>query len=156
MLDCSQFRSLIVEPVLSKLRVYSKNAEELLVFTCAAESLGGTLLQQVKGPALGIYQMEPNTYTDIWVNYIRARNQLATLMALHFGCNKIPDVERMVYDLHYATAMARIHYLRMPGNLPDAKDIDGIWDYYKKYYNTEKGKAKKEDSIKKYQDFIRS
>lgn len=156
MLDCSQFRSLIVEPVLSKLRVYSKNAEELLVFTCAAESLGGTLLQQVKGPALGIYQMEPNTYTDIWVNYIRARNQLATLMALHFGCNKIPDVDRMVYDLHYATAMARIHYLRMPGNLPDAKDIDGIWDYYKKYYNTEKGKAKKEDSIKKYQDFIRS
>jgi hypothetical protein len=156
MLDCSQFRSLIVEPVLSKLRLYSKNAEEILVFTCAAESLGGTLLQQVKGPALGIYQIEPNTYTDIWVNYIRARNQLATLMAIHFGCNKIPDFERVIYDLHFATAMARIHYLRMPGNLPDAKDIDGIWDYYKKYYNSEKGKAKKEDSIKKYQDFIRS
>jgi hypothetical protein len=156
MLDCSQFRSLIVEPVLSKLRLYSKNAEEILVFTCAAESLGGTLLQQVKGPALGIYQIEPNTYTDIWVNYIRARNQLATLMAIHFGCNKIPEVERVIYDLHFATAMARIHYLRMPGNLPDAKDIDGIWDYYKKYYNSEKGKAKKEDSIKKYQDFIRS
>jgi hypothetical protein len=156
MLDCSQFRSLIVEPVLSKLRLYSKNAEELLVFTCAAESLGGTYLQQVKGPAVGIYQMEPITYTDIWVNYIRARNQLATLMAIHYGCNKIPEVERMIYDLHFATAMARIHYLRMPGNLPDAKDIDGIWDYYKKYYNTEKGKAKKEDSIKKYQDFIRS
>lgn len=156
MLDCSQFRSLIVEPVLSKLRVYSKSAEELLVFTCAAESLGGTLLQQVKGPALGIYQMEPNTYSDIWVNYIRNRNQLATLMALHFGCSRVPEVERLIYDLHFATAMSRIHYLRMPGKLPDAKDTDGIWDYYKKYYNTEKGKAKKEDSIKKYQDFIRS
>lgn len=156
MLNCTQFRNLIIEPVLSKLRLYSKNAEELLVFTCAAESLGGTYLQQVKGPAVGIYQMEPNTYTDIWVNYIRARNQLATLMALHYGCNKIPEVERMIYDLHFATAMARIHYLRMPGNLPDAKDIDGMWDYYKKYYNTEKGKAKKEESIKKYQDFIRS
>lgn len=156
MLDCSQFRSLIIEPVLSKLRLYSKNAEEILVFTCAAESLGGTLLQQVKGPALGIFQMEPNTYTDIWVNYIRARNQLATLMAIHFGCNKIPEVERLIYDLHFSAAMARIHYLRAPGNLPDAKDIDGIWDYYKKHYNTEKGKAKKEDSIKKYQDFIRS
>jgi len=156
MLDCSQFRSLIVEPVLSQLRVYSKGAEELLVFTCAAESLGGTLLQQVKGPALGIFQMEPNTYTDIWVNYIRNRNQMATLMALHFGCAKIPEVERLIYDLHFATAMARIHYLRMPGKLPEPKDVDGIWDYYKKYYNTEKGKAKKEDSIKKYQDFIRS
>lgn len=156
MLDCSQFRSLIIEPVLSKLRVYSKGAEELLVFTCAAESLGGTLLQQVKGPALGIYQMEPNTYTDIWVNYIRNRNQMATLMALHFGCSKIPEIERLIYDLHFATAMARIHYLRMPGTMPDAKDVEGIWEYYKKYYNTEKGKAKKEDAIKKYQDFIRS
>ena len=154
MFKCSQFRSLIIEPVLSKLRLYSKNAEELLVFTCAAESLGGTYLQQVKGPALGVYQMEPATYTDIWVNYIRARNQLATLMAMHFGCNRIPEVERLIYDLHFATAMSRIHYLRMPGNLPDAKDVDGMWEYYKKYYNTEKGKAKKEESIKKYQDFI--
>lgn len=156
MLDCSQFRSLIIEPVLSKLRLYSKGAEELLVFTCAAESLGGTLLQQIKGPALGIYQMEPNTYSDIWSNFIRARNQLATLMALHFGCNRVPEIERLIYDLHFATAMTRIHYLRMPGNIPDAKDVDGLWDYYKKYYNTDKGKAKKEESIKKYQDFIRS
>jgi hypothetical protein len=155
MIDCSQFRSLIIEPVLSKLRIYSKNAEELLVFTCAAESLGGTFLHQVKGPSLGIYQMNSNTYTDIWVNYIRARNQLATLMAIHFGCNKIPETERLIFDLHFATAMARIHYLRMPGNLPEANDVEGIWEYYKKYYNTEKGKAKKEDSIKKYQDFIR-
>jgi hypothetical protein len=156
MLDCSQFRSLIVEPVLSKLQVYSKDAEELLVFTCAAESLGGTFLHQIKGPALGIYQMEPATYTDIWVNFIRARNKIATLMAMHFNCNKIPEVERMIYDLHFATAMARIHYLRIPGKLPDSSSVEALWDFYKKYYNTEKGKAKKEDSIKKYQDFIKS
>lgn len=156
MLDCSQFRSLILEPVLSKLQLYSKNAEELLVFTCAAESLGGTLLHQVKGPALGIFQMEPNTYTDIWVNYIRNRNQLATLMSLHMGCTRIPDVERMIYDLHFAAAMARIHYLRVTETIPDHTNVDAMWDYYKKYYNTEKGKAKKEDSIKKYQDFIHS
>jgi len=156
MLDCSQFRSLIIEPVLSKLQVYSKDAEEILVFTCAAESLGGTLLHQVKGPAVGIYQMEPNTYTDIWTNFIRARNRMATLMAMHFNCTKIPEHERMIYDLHFATAMARIHYLRFSGKLPDAKDIEGLWEYYKKYYNTEKGKAKKEDSIKKYEQFIKS
>ena len=156
MLDCSQFRSLIIEPVLSKLQVYSKEAEEVLVFTCAAESLGGHYLAQVKGPALGIYQMEPNTYTDIWINYIRARNQLATLLAMHYGCNKIPEVERLIYDLHFATAMARIHYLRVTGKLPAITDVEGIWEYYKKHYNTEKGKAKKDESIKKYQDFIKS
>lgn len=156
MLDCSQFRSLIIEPVLSKLQLYSKDAEELLVFTCAAESLGGTLLHQIKGTALGIFQMEPNTYTDIWVNYIRGRNQLATLMAIHMGCNRIPEVDRMIYDLHFATAMARIFYLRTMDKLPDATNVDLIWDFYKKHYNTEPGKAKKEDTIKKYQAFTRT
>lgn len=154
MLNCSQLRSLIIEPVLSKLQVYSKDAEEVLVFTCAAESEGGTFLHQIKGQALGIYQMEPNTYSDIWVNYIRARNQLATLMALHFGCNKIPEVSRLIYDLHFATAMTRIHYLRVKPVLPDAKDIDAIWEYYKKHYNTDKGKAKKDECIKRYHDLV--
>ena len=156
MIDCSQFRSLIVEPVLSKLKLYSKAAEEILVFTCAVESLGGYYLSDIKGTALGIYQMQPDTYTDIWSNYIRSRNQLATLMAIHFSCNKIPEPERMIYDLHFATAMARIHYLRMPGNIPETGDVNDLWDYYKKYYNTDKGKAKKEDSIKKYQDFLKA
>lgn len=156
MFDCSQFRALIIEPVLSKLQIYSKEAEELLVFTCAAESLGGTLLQQIKGPALGVFQMEPATYTDIWINYIRARNRLATLMALHHNVTSIPSAERMIYDLHFATAMARIHYLRVSSNLPPANDVDAIWDYYKKHYNTEQGKAKKEEAIQKYKQFIKS
>lgn len=156
MLDCSQFRSFIIEPVLSQLRVYSKNAEEILVFTCAAESLGGTYLHQVKGNALGIYQMEPATYTDIWVNYIHSRSQLATLMAMHFNCNRIPEPERLIYDLNFATVMARIHYLRVTENIPDPQDVEGLWNYYKKYYNTEKGKAKKDDAIKKYEKFIQS
>jgi len=156
MFICSQFRSLIVEPVLSKLKLYSKGAEELMVFTCASESLGGTFLMEVKGPGLGIYQMEPVTYSDLWANFIRNRNQLATLMSMHFNCNRVPELERMIYDLNFATAMTRIFYYSKPGNIPDASDIDGLWDYYKKYYNTDKGKAKKEDSIKKYQDFVKS
>ena len=65
MLNIAQFRDLIVKSTLNDLLLYSEDAEELLVFTCAVESLGGTYLQQVKGPALGIYQMEPVTYNDI-------------------------------------------------------------------------------------------
>ncbi len=156
MFDSSQFRKLIIEPVLSKLQLYSKDAEELLVFTCAAESLGGRFLVQEKGPALGIYQIEPNTYTDIWVNYIRSRNKLSMLLSLHFNCTRIPDLDRLVYDLYFSTAMARIFYLRCPGKLPNHEDVNAIWAYYKQHFNTEKGKAKKDESIKKYQDFIKS
>ncbi len=156
MFNCSQFRKLIIEPVLSKLQLYSTAAEEILVFTCAAESLGGHYLMQVKGPAVGIFQMEPATYTDIWINYIRNRNKLSTLLAINFQCTRIPEVERMIWDLNFATVMARIHYLRVKENLPDATDVDGLYEYYKKYYNTVKGKATKDESIKKYQDFLKS
>lgn len=156
MFDCSQFRSLIIEPVLSKLQAYSTDAEELLVFTCAAESQGGRYLTQIKGPAAGIYQMEPNTYTDIWINYIRSRNRLAMQMSIHFNCSRIPDVERLIWDLNFATAMARIHYLRVSEALPDAKNVSAMWDYYKKYYNTKSGKAKKDDAISNYKAFIQS
>lgn len=153
MINCSQFRSYIIEPVLSKLQIYSKEAEELLVFTCAVESLGGTYIMQVKGPALGIYQMEPSTHHDIWVNYIRTNSRLATLMSMHFDCNRIPDEGRLIYDMFYSTAMARIHYLRVMEALPSSEDKNLIWEYFKQYYNTPKGKAQKDDSIKKYLDF---
>lgn len=156
MLDCQQFRKLIITPVLSDLQIYSRDAEELLVLTCATESLGGHYLTQVNGPAAGIYMMQPTTYTDLWINFIRQRNQLATLMSLHLGCSRIPEIERMIYDLHFATAMARIHYLRVTEKLPPCTDPEAIYAYYKKYYNTSAGKATKADSLAKYQDFVKS
>lgn len=153
MFDCQQFRTYIIEPVLSRLQLYSKDAEELLVFTCAAETNGGQSFVQDAGPALGIYQCEPNTHTDIWINYIRQHNSLATLMAMHLGCTRIPAPERLVYDLWYATAMARIHYLRNKTNLPKADDVNELWAYYKEHYNTAGGAAQQAPTIKKYQKF---
>lgn len=156
MLNCEQLRSLIINPALSKLQVYTKNAEELLVFTCAAESDGGTYLAQIKGPALGIYQMEPSTYHDIWINHIQYNLRLATLMGMHFGCARIPEPERLMYDLNFATAMTRLHYMRVKEPLPDAGDKNALWEYYKKYYNTEKGKATKEKAITAYERFTQA
>jgi hypothetical protein len=156
MIDNKQLRELIIKPALDCLQMYSDSAEELLVFTCACESLGGTYLKQVKGPALGIYQMEPATYTDIWENYIKNQGHVLNLLSINFDVHKLPLPERMIYDLKFATAMARLHYRRRKEPLPQATDIDGIWEYYKKYYNTHLGKAEKETSIKHYQKFLKS
>lgn len=156
MLNINQFRELIVKPTLNDLMMYSKEAEELLVFTCATESLGGTYLQQVKGPAIGIYQMEPATYNDLWHNYIKSNGKLMMLLFSNFMVNSIPDEARMIYDLRFATMMARIFYKRISQPLPFSGDIDGIWQYYKKYYNTPLGSANKEEAIKKYQLFIKN
>ena len=72
MFNITQFRENIVNPVLHDLQMYTKEMAELIVFTCAVESNGGTYVKQIKGPALGIYQVEPSTFTDIWVNFISA------------------------------------------------------------------------------------
>lgn len=154
MLNITQFRELIVKSSLNDLLLYSEDAEELLVFTCAAESSGGTYLQQVNGPALGIYQLEPMTYNDIWYNFIMLEHRLATKFFNNFNVNRIPCESRLIYDLRFATALCRIFYLRIQEKLPPASDVNAIWDYYKKYYNTNEGQAEKEESIKKYHDFV--
>jgi hypothetical protein len=153
MLDSTQLRQLIIQPALKDLQLYSPEAEELLVFTCANESNGGSYLAQIKGPALGIYQMEPATHNDIWVNYILNNNPLSLMLINNFGCIHRPDEYRLIYDLRYATAMARIHYRRVSEALPSSFDVNAIWDYYKKYYNTGDGAAQKDQAIHAYTTF---
>jgi hypothetical protein len=153
MFNVAQFEEFILTPTLSLLQKYSGDAVELLIFTCAAESNGGTFIHQVKGPALGIYQMEPATHQDVWVNYIHRSSSLMSILGLNFQCNGLIDAERMVYDLSYATLMARLHYSRFPEPLPSKNDAEGMFKYYKKYFNTPLGKATKAESIKKYKSF---
>jgi hypothetical protein len=156
MFNISQFRELIIKSTLNDLKMYSENAEELLVFTCAAESMGGTYLTQVNGSALGIYQMMPETYNDIWENYIKGKTGLNMLVLSNFNLYFMPPEEVMIYDLRFATLMARIFYERIKEPLPDKNDINSIWEYYKKYYNTDKGAAQKEDSISNYLSFLKN
>ncbi len=154
MFNIAQFRELIIKSTLNDLKMYSENAEELLVFTCAVESLGGTYLTQVGGRALGIFQMMPETYNDIWENYIKGKGGLGLILLSNFHINFMPSEERLIYDLRYATAMARIHYNRVVEPLPDKNNVKAIWNYYKAYYNTFKGDAYETESVIKYMNFI--
>lgn len=153
MLNSEQLKTLVIIPALKDLLLYSEDAVALLLFTCASESIGGTYLQQVKGPALGIYQMEPATYNDLWVNFILHKNDMKLQLLHSFGCGYMPSEERLIYDLRFATAMARIFYARVKAPLPNANDTEALWNYYKLYYNTVKGAATKEKSISLYQQF---
>lgn len=156
MMNSSQLRDLIIKPALSDLVMLSDNAIELMMFTCAVESLGGTYLKQLTGPALGIYQMEPATYNDIWQNYIANNSKLLLVLLSNFGCHNMSSEDRLVYDLRFATAMTRIHYARVPQALPLKDDIEAMWDYYKEHYNSSRGAAEKAQSIQKYYTFIKS
>lgn len=153
MLSADQLRAFIIKPALENLMLYSDEAVELILFTCANESEGGTYLKQLNGPALGIYQMEPKTYNDIWQNYIFNKNDLKLQLLYGFDAPKMPDEERLIYDLKFATAMVRIHYARVEEPLPKLYDLFGLWTYYKKYYNTSNGKADRSKALNLYQVF---
>jgi hypothetical protein len=156
MLNVNQFRELIVKSTLNDLMLYSKDAEELMIFTCAIESLGGYYLKQLNGPALGIYQMQPETYNDLWQNYLQDSKNSRLLMMLlsNFHITNMPSEDRLIYDLRFSTAITRIFYARIKEQLPDSNNVSAMWNYYKLYYNTSKGDAEKEKTIIKYQNFI--
>lgn len=154
MLKADQLRDLIIVPALTDLVMHSKEAVDLLIFTAAVESDGGTYLKQIGGPALGIYQMELANYNDIWQNFIVYKQSIGLLMGHHFNAFRMPEEDRLIYDLRFATAMCRIHYARVQSPLPQEGDLEAIWDYYKKYYNTSQGAADKEGALARYKAFI--
>lgn len=136
MIDPLQFRLLIIRPALQRLGLWSLTAERLLLGTAIAESWLVSLKQK-PGPALGFYQMEPATHFDIWKNYLAYRPGLALKVK---GLVKgLPRAQQMVWNLFYATAMARLQYRRDRFALPDENDLVGLGDYYKRVFNTEAG-----------------
>jgi len=149
MLNVNDIRRYVIRPVLSHLSLYSEVAEELLVGTISQESRGGTYLHQINGVALGIYQIEPATHVDVFDNYLNYRPQLKERV-LYFG--DFSDAS-LLGNLHYATAIARIIYLRAPEPLPETPEPQLLAQYYKRYYNTSHGKATVEDFIKNYEEY---
>jgi len=137
----------LIRRVLAGLRLDSEAAVRLLLGTAAQESgLGKYLRQLGGGPALGIFQMEPATERDIWVNYLSYRSHIAQLIYTVTG-RKGPG-PWLEWDLAYQIAMCRILFLRVPEPLPNVDDLEGMARYYKKFYNTMKGKGAESEFIK--------
>lgn len=145
MFDPDQFCQYVIEPALKEIGLYSKGAEQLLLGTCCAESKLGTYLHQVRGPALGVFQMEPNTHADIWENYLRYRPDLKEtireLVPLAMWDTEEDRVhhETLIYDLKYAAVMARLKYRRSPKAIPPVDDWNGFASIWKSVYNSQLG-----------------
>ena len=125
----------------------SKEANFLSLCTAAIESNCGHYIKQVNGPALGIWQMEPDTHDDIWDNCDALKGIGSTLVrSVAFALapmGKCGD-EALTSAPMYACAMARLKYSMDPHPLPKLsgdKDLDCInfFEYYKRVYNTELG-----------------
>jgi len=146
----TQFKDLIGRVLLSAdKRFSSMSAVNLLMGTAAVESKLGTYLRQIKGPALGVFQMEPETERDIWVNFLAYRPVLESKIQQMFQPAVIPS-PALEYDIGYQIVMARLQYYRAPTPLPTYKDISGLAKYWKKHYNTSAGAGVPGDFIRRY------
>lgn len=132
---------------------YSEQAVELLMLTAAQESRLGTYLKQVKGPARGVFQIEPATEIDMWISlnlekYKSIKNLISNLMGKDWPTGFTP----MEMNLAYAIAMARFYYWRIPDPLPKLNTLS-LASYWKKYYNTYLGAGKVEEAVRNYERY---
>jgi hypothetical protein len=162
-MDQKQLRRAIKE-VLSYLGVYSKAAEELLMLTAAQETHCGKYLWQIDGPARGIFQMEPDTETDLWMNFLHYNEELTRKVGNltmvgpgYVGTEGASRTDKKLfskfdlkYNIAYQIAMARMQYYRHSEPLPAADDVPALADYYKKYYNTYSGAATVSEAMENY------
>lgn len=121
----------------------------LMLGTAAVESDMIHRVQIAGGPARGLFQMEPATARDIFINYLartsRRKKLQPSLMRVWLCLDSvpffIPSEAELAYHLEgndgFACAMSRLQYLRRPEAIPNS--LDGIAEYWKKFYNTESG-----------------
>lgn len=154
-IDLLQLVEYVMLPTLKDLHMHSKASESLMLGTCAVESDFGTYIHQIGGgPALGPFEMEPTTHDSLWTHYIHNRSGLRDTIMNICNLSSYPDASLMMFDLRYATVMARIKYWPVPEKLPEANDIKGQARYWKKYYNTAGGKGTTSKFISKYTQYI--
>lgn len=158
-MNVNQLRDLVIIPTLKHIDLHSCSAVNLLLGTAAHESNCGMYIRQKgfnvdsKEGAFGIYQMELVTHDSLWADYLDYRKELSEKV---YGLKiyTLTDAENLISNLPYATAMARIKYLTIKDALPDEDDIEGMANYWKKYYNSSKGKGTKQEFIDNYNRYI--
>ena len=153
MIDAKQLQDFVIIPTLDVLQMKSDAAINLLLGTCAQESAMGEYLVQIKGPAQGIFQMEPTTFRDIWANFVSYKPDIEQKLRDDFR-GRANNPSQMVTDLRYAAAMCRLHYYRVKDPLPRADDVWGLGHYWKKHYNTELGKGTVKEFVRNFERYV--
>lgn len=158
----AQIATLVVQPALRAINLYSRAAELLVLGTGAHESAGYSCIAQVGGgPALGYWQMEPATHNDLWGNWLRFHSEIggavrSMVAPAGIGAGDgFPIASQLPWNARYAAAMCRVHYFRSPFTLPTdeptALQLANIW---KTYYNTSRGAGTATEFIDNYNRYV--
>ena len=124
---------------LEKLELNSDAALRMVMTTGQTES-GYDYLRQIKGPAIGFWQMEPATMWDIWENYVLYRPKYKEAL-WRLGFNEGFGEQSLLSNLAVQAAFCRIVYLRDPYPIPSLNDLEEQARCCKRAYNTKLGKG---------------
>ena len=164
MVNKDQMKELIVSTLKAMGSKYaSKDAVSLVWSTGLVESGYKYIRQMGSGPARGFFQIEPKTCVSQVENYIKYRKKLGYRLS---SISDTPgslwgsaDMERwdsvLESNIIAGIIHCRLKYWRAPEAMP--KTIDGYASYWKKHYNTLKGKGEVKDfldKVGKYADFL--
>lgn len=153
MLCVPHVRRFVIVPALAQLpqAMRSEAAVELLLGTAMKESelcyLKQGLYQADDGRAraIGLWQMEPATYTGLALRF--ADNPSVGPVIAPRGVRPAMD---MAWDLRFACQMARLKYWTIPHPLPEADDVEGLADYWGKFYSTRDVPKQKQQWVQLY------
>ena len=151
MIDAQQLLDYIIRPTLKHLDLDSEDAERQVLGTPCQETQCGRYLRQIGGPALGIYQMEPATHDDLWLNFLVNQPVLGPKVRKLAAGLVLEAAEEMIGNLCYATAMCRIKYYRDPAPIPSSLREQA--EYWKRIYNTPAGAGTVEQYIANWQRY---
>ena len=164
MINVAQFRAEIVRPALKAANMWSEAAENLVLGTGVQSSLLAWVRNRGADTALGFYQMAPATADDICRRFLSTRSELSMSLgratwphcANPTGYSLLgnADITRLlVEDMRFATIMCRLRYWMMPAPLPAANDIDGLAQYWKRYYITDLGSESASEWAERYRKY---
>jgi hypothetical protein len=144
MFDKHQFKDLIVRVLSEHPELLSDSAINLLLGTAAQESQFGRYLRQIGGgPALGVFQMEPETFEWLRSVYFDVYPEISTRQS-----------EELEWDLKLATLFARLRYRVIPSKLPGADDIPALAKYWNDHYNANPNAGTDAEFIENYHRFV--
>lgn len=146
----------IVRDVLQRSQLWSRSAENLLLFTGMVESNYNQLIQGNHnfGRARSFWQVEPQTAIDNFENYLNfsfkndLKNRvLKTANLKYTNINRSNAGYLLTTNIAFAILMCRIRYWRISEPIPN--DLGDLAHYWKDYYNTKHGEGKISDFVEK-------
>ena len=126
-------------------------ALQLLLGTAAQETHYGTFLDPTTyGAGVGVTQHDPIGFYDVR-DRLRDRHKDKVRDRFGIDMNAVEHRE-LAYSPLLALIWCRAHYKLVPEEIPTT--IEGLANYWKRYYNTEAGRGTSSEFIENYHRFI--